>query len=63
MLNIFVVYLPDKFKNRKNLIVNRRHFPLRCLLCSLCAIFSDCNCDLFLIIMGYIGIGDVVAVA
>ena len=28
-----------------------------------CAIFSDCYCDLFLLIMGYIGVGDVVAVA
>ena len=28
-----------------------------------CAIFSDCDCDLFLLIMGCVGVGDVVAVA
>ena len=28
-----------------------------------CAFFSDCGCDLFLLIMGWIGVGDVVAVA
>ena len=28
-----------------------------------CAIFSDCDCDLFLLIMGYMGVGYVVAFA
>ena len=28
-----------------------------------CTIFSDCDCDLFLLIMHYMGVGDVVTVA
>ena len=42
-------------------------FPFRISISLLarshCAIFSDCDCDLLLLIMGYIGTGEVVAVA
>ena len=50
-----ILYSRKHVTEKKQYLHNKGSFTL----CD----FLDCDCDLFLLIMGYIGVGDVVTVA